>query len=681
LESRYRLGVDIGGTFTDMLAMDESSGETFVLKTPSTPGSVEGVMNGIRELGQRHGISGGQIGYFSHGTTIGVNTLLQRSGARVGVLATHGFRDLLELRRLRLSHPNDYFVHRPQALVPRRRIKEIDERMLANGEVYQPIQRDEVERAVEELIEEGVEALTICFLHAYRNQAHEQAAKTWVLERWPDLYVCTSGEIWPEQREYERFLVTVMNAHIGREMRAYLRAVDREAKKLGMTCRILSTRSNGGVMTTQSAAERPVDTLLSGPASGVIGSAYLGNLIGDRRLVTIDIGGTSADMAVINDGEVSYSTENTVGDFPVIMPAVDVSSIGAGGGSIAWIDEDGVLKVGPRSAGAVPGPVCYGRGGNQPTVTDAYVTAGLIAPQQFLGGTMPLRSELATQALGLLGERLGLDPLQTADAILQVTSSMLYAEIFPQMARRGAELRDFAILTFGGAGPTHVFMAARDLPVARVIIPPTPGTMCAVGCLVADMRADFVRTIWHDTSDLTTTEIQAIYRELDEDGLRWLEAERVNLTRTYALRSVDMCYVGQSFDVNVPLPERREEVTMEEIDRRFHQRYETIYGYAELSAPTRVMTARVQIVGVTAKPTMGHIAHDGGTLGSEVTTRRIFENGQFWDARVLQRQALAAGQRFDGPAIVEQYDTTTYVPAGFAVSVDQWLNLIGEKTA
>jgi N-methylhydantoinase A len=673
--------VDIGGTFTDMLVMNEQTGETFVLKTPSTPGSVEGVTDGIRELERRHGIQGRQISYFSHGTTIGVNTLLQRSGARVGALTTRGFRDLLELRRLRLSHPNDYFVHRPVALVPRRLIKEIDERMLANGEVYVPIERAQVEACVEELLAEGIEALTICFLHAYRNQAHEQAARAWVVARWPDLYICTSGEIWPEQREYERFLVTVMNAHIGRQMRTYLRSVGHETEKLGMTCRIFSTRSNGGVMTTESASERPVDTLLSGPASGVIGSAYLGNLMGEHKLVTIDIGGTSADMGVIDGGEVSYSTENTVGDFPVIMPAVDVSSIGAGGGSIAWIDADGVLKVGPRSAGAVPGPVCYGRGGTQPTVTDAYVTAGLIAPQRFLGGTMQLVPELAEQAIGQLGQRLGLDPRHTADAVMQVTSAMLYAEIFPQMARRGAELRDFSILTFGGAGPTHVFMAARDLPVARVIIPPTPGTMCALGCLVADMRADFVRTLWMDTAELTTAQIQEVYRQLDNEGERWLEAEQVNLSRTYALRSMDMNYVGQSFEVNVPLPERREDATIEEITRRFHERHAAIYAHADPAAPTRVMTARMQIVGVTPKPIMGQIARSSSVLGDEVSTRQVFENNRAWDVPVYQRQALTTGDLLAGPVIVEQYDTTTYVPYGFTVSVDGWLNLIGEKVA
>jgi N-methylhydantoinase A len=262
-----------------------------------------------------------------------------------------------------------------------------------------------------------------------------------------------------------------------------------------------------------------------------------------------------------------------------------------------------------------------------------------------------------------------------------VTSSMLYAEIFPQMARRGAELRDFSILTFGGAGPTHIFMAARDLPVPRVIIPPTPGTMCALGCLVADMRADFVRTLWRDSADITTAEIQAIYGELDADGIRWLETERVNLTRTYSLRSIEMCFVGQSFDINVPLPERREDVTMEEIKQRFLRRYEAIYGYADLDAPTRMTTARLQIVGVTPKPIIGQIARDTSTLGTEVTRRRVFENGRASDVPVYQRQALKPGDALNGPVIVEQYDTTTYVPDGFVVSVDAWLNLIGEKQA
>jgi N-methylhydantoinase A len=637
------------------------------------------VVDGIRELHVRHGIDGPQIGYFAHGTTIGVNTLLQRSGARVGVLTTRGFRDVLELRRLRLPSAQDFFTPRPRSLVPRRLVREIDERMLANGRVYRPIQREHVLAAVEDLLVEQVEAVAVCFLHAYRNADHEHAAKRWIEERWSNLYVCTSAQVWPQQREYERFLISVMNAHIGSRMRDYLGSLEGALADLGVGCRVFSTKSNGGVMTAWHAAERPVETLLSGPASGVIGSAYLGQLIGEPRLVTLDIGGTSADMAVI-DGEVGHSTENTVGEFPVIMPAVDVSSIGAGGGSIAWVDREGVLKVGPRSAGATPGPACYGRGGLEPTVTDAYVVAGIVHPSSFLGGTLTLQPELAHQALRKLGDGIGLDEVQAADAVLRVTTSMLYAELLPEMARRGADIRDYSLLAYGGAGPTHTFMAARELPIKRVIVPTTPGTMCALGCLVADLRADFVATVWRDCAEMSTSDLRAPFATLDTEAQQWLADQSVPVAQTYMVRSADMCYVGQSFDVNVPLPGTLDEVSLSDAIERFHQRHTSIYGHADPAAGVRLMTVRVQVVGATPKPQLGQIATDGVAARAQLESgvREIFENGRAWQARVYSRAALAQGDRIRGPAIVEQYDTTTYVPDGFEVHVDPWLNLVGE---
>src|SRR5579859_27673 len=471
-----------------------------------------------------------------------------------------------------------------------------------------------------------------------------------------------------------------MNAHIGSRMRAYLRSLAGSLAERGVRCRVFSTKSNGGVMTAARAAERPVETLLSGPASGVIGSAYLGELIGAAKLITLDIGGTSADMSVI-DGEVAHSTENTIGEFPVIIPAVDVSSIGAGGGSLAWIDREGVLKVGPRSAGAEPGPVCYGRGGSAPTVTDAYVVSGILNPAAFLGGTLRLQPELAWRALGLLGEQIGLDAARTADAVLRVTTSMLYAELLPELARRGVDIRDFALIAYGGAGPTHAFMAARELPTRRVIVPTTPGTMCALGCLVADLRADFVSTIWADCADMTTPDLRATFAALDAEAIQWLREQSVEVERVYLIRSADMCYVGQSFDVNVPLPNTTQEVTMADAIDRFHARHTAIYGHADASAAARLMTARVQVVGVTSKPELGHIATDGLAVreASRPTSREIYENGRTWQAHVYSRAALHTGDRFRGPAIVEQYDTTTYVPEGFEVHVDRWLNLVGDK--
>ncbi|TMI82468.1 MAG: hydantoinase/oxoprolinase family protein, partial [Bacillati bacterium ANGP1] len=441
MESSYRLGVDIGGTFTDLLLLDPGTGKSHLLKVPSTHSSAEAIAAGLEELRKRHHIALSQIAYFSHGTTLAVNTLVQRSGAKVGVLITRGFRDVLELRRLRLPKANDFFVPRPISLVPRRYVKEVDERITADGQIYIPLQREDVVRRAQELVNEGIEALAICFLHSYRNPAHEILAKRCVEALHPRLYVCTSAELWPQQREYERSLVSVINAYVGERMRSYLNALEEDTRKLGVACRIFATKSNGGVMNARSGAERPVETLLSGPASGVIGAVHLGRLLGDDRLVTFDMGGTSVDIA-ISQGSIPYSTENTVGDFPVILPAVDVVSIGAGGGSIAWTDMEGVLKVGPQSAGADPGPACYGRGSEAATVTDAYLVLGIVSPDNFLGGQMKLHPDTARAAIERVGKRLGLNSYETADAILQVATSNIYAAMLPQMARRGVDPRD-----------------------------------------------------------------------------------------------------------------------------------------------------------------------------------------------------------------------------------------------
>jgi N-methylhydantoinase A len=678
LDNRYRLGIDIGGTFTDLLLMNEDTGDLFVLKTPSTHWPVEAVSAGIQELQQRYGITPSEIVYFSHGTTLAVNTLLQRSGARVGVLVTKGFRDILELRRLRLPKANDFFIPRPVSLVPRRHVKEVDERILANGQIYIPLRQQEVEQRVQELVAEGVEAVAVCFLHAYRNQTHELLAKRWIEELDPDLYVCTSAEIWPQQREYERSLISVINAHVGGRMRDYFHTLQTDMAELGMRCRVFSTKSNGGVMSAEKAAERPVETLLSGPASGVIGATYIGRIMGDDRLVTLDMGGTSVDIAIIQ-GEIPYSTENTVGDFPVIMPAVDVSSIGAGGGSIAWTDAEGVLKVGPESAGAEPGPACYGRAGQAPTITDAYLAVGIINPDNFLGGEMRLNPQLGKEAIDRVGERLGFDTLQTADAILQVATASIYAELLPQMARRGIDPRDFSILAYGGAGPTHVFMLARDLNVRRIIVPPTPGILCALGCLVADMRADFVQTIWRDCHQVSDEELQAIYRRLEHEAQGWLAAESADVEHAYLLRSADMCFSGQSFELNIPFPNRGEfSAGIDQTMQWFYDRYEQAYGYADRAAPVRLLEARVQIVGVAQKPAIKPITREGSAQMGGAATRMVHDRGTSVQAMVYQRAALRQGQELEGPAIIEQYDTTIYIPAGFRATVDEWFNLVGE---
>jgi N-methylhydantoinase A len=677
VSGRYRLGIDIGGTFTDLQVLDEETGRQVALKTPSTEAPEDAVVAGLRALETRHGIPPREIGFFSHGTTIGVNTLLTRTGARVGVITTRGFRDVLELRRLRLPKANDFFVAKPVSLVPRRLVREVDERVLADGSVRTPIERPGVEAAARALRAEGVQAIAVCFLHAYRNPVHERLAKDWIAAAFPELYVCASAEIWPQQREYERFLIAVMNAYVGERLRTYFRRLERRVAELGTTCRVFSTKSNGGIMSVEAAAERPVDTLLSGPAAGVIGAAHIGRTIGDADLVTLDMGGTSVDIAVIQ-GEVRYGTENTVGDFPVIMPAVDVSAIGAGGGSIAWTDAEGVLKVGPRSAGANPGPACYGRGGEEATVTDAYLAVGILDPDGFLGGEMRLDLEEAGRALDRLGAGLGRDRLATADAILQVANANIYASLLPQLARRGVDAADFSLLAYGSAGPTQAFLLARELRFRRILVPPSPGTLCAYGCLVADLRADFVQSVWREFRQLSDTEVAAVYDRLAREARSWLAAERVDVTEAYVLMSADLCYVGQSFELNVPIPGDAHP-GLQGLAALFHERYERVYGYADRAAPLRFLEARVQIVGVTAKRSL---APDGGAGGapSPVGHRRVFDRGRAVEAPVYRRATLVRGATLAGPLIVEQYDTTMYVPEGFRVSVDPWSNIVGEAS-
>jgi len=388
------------------------------------------------------------------------------------------------------------------------------------------------------------------------------------------------------------------------------------------------------------------------------------------------MGGTSVDIAVVN-GEVPYSTENTVGDFPVLLPAVDVSAIGAGGGSIAWLDAEGVLKVGPRSAGAYPGPACYGRGGTEPTVTDAYVTLGICSPNGLLGGEMKLDARKAVAAIEGVGERMGKPAREAADAILQVATANIYAELVPQLARRGAEAQEYSLLAYGAAGPTHVFMLAREIDVRRVIVPPTPGLLCALGCLVADLRADFLRSLWEDCANLEDARVQSIYETLEREGRAWLDVQKTDVSESYLIRSADLCYAGQSFEINVVFPD--EPLSVAAIERWFHDRYELIYGYADRTAPVRLLEARVQIVGVTRKPDFNGLRPFATAVDTTVGRRRIYEQGHEFEAAIYQRAGLKPGDRFLGPAVVEQYDTTVYVPEGFQVSVDRWYNLIGER--
>lgn len=682
MAKRLRLGIDIGGTFTDLSLMDAETGLVRGFKTPSVPSDpAVAVWNGVRALFQQEGIDPGDVEHFIHGTTLGVNTLIQRNGTRTGLLVTQGFRDILLLGRLRLPNPNDYLGDKPVPLVPRPWVVEIDERLNARGQEVRPLDLSEVERAVAGLRRDGVEAVAVAFLHSYRNPDHEIGALEHIRSRFPDMYACASFEIWPQQREYERALVTVINAYLGKRLETYFTHLRERMDDLGLRATLLTTQSNGGVMSVANAVQTPIATLLSGPASGVVGALRTARSSGFEKVIALDMGGTSADVSVI-DGDVSYSTENTVDDLPVIMPAVDVSSIGAGGGSVAWCDSSGVLKVGPESAGADPGPACYGRGGERPTVTDAYVTLGILDPARFLGGTQVLDRALAERAVAGIGEVLGLPPAQAAEAILRVTTSNMYAQFVPLMTRKGVDPSDFALLAYGGAGPTHAFLIAREVGIKRVIVPPSPGTLCAFGALVADIRHDFVRTLQAELAGAATEVLDGL-RELRERAGHWIADERVEVESVEYLYSADVRYHGQSFELTIEFPESALAEGIAALAAAFHRRHEEAYGHADRSAPVEVTNLRLTVIGRTIKPqTQAASSPSSAQVQTHgVVNRPIFFEGSYVQATVRQRDGLAPGEAFPGPAIIEQYDSTTFVPPGFNVRVDDAGNLIGEADA
>jgi N-methylhydantoinase A len=682
----YRLGIDIGGTFTDFCVLDETSGKTMIAKMPSTPSHPSrAVIAGLDHLSKRHNVAQAEIDYFVHGTTIGVNTLLERKGARTGLLVTNGFRDIMTLGRSRLPDIFDLLVEKPAPLIGPRYVREIHERIMHDGEVLQPLDSGEVVRATAELVELGIEALTITFLHSYRNPAHENAAKAAIQASFPDLYVSTSSEIWPQIREYERTLASAVNAYVGRKMGNYFTALQEEVLAGGLTATLLSTKSNGGVMTARSARTMPVETLSSGPASGAIGAHFIGRVSGFERLIPLDMGGTSTEVAII-DGPIRYTNSCQIGDFDVVMPAVDLSSIGAGGGSIAWTDSAGVLKVGPESSGSEPGPACYGRGGVRPTITDAYVAMGVLDPDRFLGGDLKLDREAAIRAVETLCADLELSVTAAAEAILRVATSNMYSKLVPLMARKGVDVTDFALLCYGGAGPTHGFLLAREVGIRKVLVPPSPGTLCALGALVADVKSDFILTLHRslEPEHVTIAAMRTAYATLDQRALAWIRDEKINVVDSSVVHSADMRYSGQSFEVTVDLTsvDLAAPDALLKLRGTFDATYRSLYGHDDPNATLEIINLRATAVGATPKPDMPRLAAKplagAAVVPAADRQRQIFIDDRTMIASVYDRGRLTWGHAFDGPAIIEQYDSTTFVPPGFRCTVDAFGTIVGE---
>lgn len=673
----YRIGVDIGGTFTDFCVFDDETRALHslkVLSTPATPGAE--VLEGMRQLRERFGIDPGDVVSFIHGQTVGVNTVIQRKGARLCLMLTENFSDVLEMERLRMRETFNLNALRPEPLVPKDRVMPVRERMLADGTIDTPLDPDGVRAGIEMARRCDAEGVLVSFLHAYRNPEHELAAKAIIEAEAPHLFVFCSHEVWPLIREYERTITAVINGYVHPRVAAYLTSLQKALADEGVAVQPMVAKSNGGVMNVERGKRDCVQILLSGTASGVMAASHVAGLGGFDNVISLDIGGTSADVALVIDGKPQYGVGERVGEFQLHIPSVAVSSIGDGGGSIAWVDDHGVLKVGPESAGAEPGPACYGRGGERPTLTDAYVVCGYLGDGALAYNSVTLNVERADAAIRTLGGRIGLEPRQTAEAVIRVAVSGMYLELSKLIARHGIDPRQFSLMAFGGAGPMAACFIARELEIGTIVVPKSPGVLSALGGLVSDVKNDFIRSAIADVTVAATASIRDGFAQLRTEAEAWIRQEQQFGGPPEFSYSADMRYKGQSFEIEVPLEiEWIDAGRIEETARAFHDAHERVYDYCDRAAPAQFINLRIVACAPVQKPDFAPAPSRAGAP-EPYAHKPIFEEGILRTAPFYERRNLTSGHRFDGPAVVTQDDATTLVLSDYGAEVDTYGNLL-----
>jgi N-methylhydantoinase A len=675
----YRIGIDVGGTFTDFTLIDERSGAVRFHKVPSTPSDPsEAIQTGIADLMHVHAIAPDEIAQIGHGTTVATNLVIERKGAKAGLITTQGFRDVLEIGRQVRPHLFDYSVTRAPAMVAREFRKAVPERIDARGRTLTELDRNAVREALGQFKVGGVETVAICFLHSYRNPAHEQAVKALVQECMPGAYVSVSSEVLPEFREFERLSTTVVNAAVGPRMQRYLDRFLARVRELGIRIEPFTVHSNGGLMSIGTVRAFPVRTCLSGPAAGVVGAAEIGRAAGYPNLVTFDVGGTSTDVSLIHGGKPLFSSNADVAGYPVKTPMIDIHVIGAGGGSIAWMDDAGSLKVGPHSAGAVPGPVGYARGGTEPTITDAELALRRLNPVALLAGRMPVDVEAARKVVAeRVAQPLGLSLEDAAEGIIRIANANMSRAIRSVSTERGYDLADFALFAYGGAGPLHATEVAEECGIPVVIVPQEPGALCARGILLSDVSFDFVRSEIALLDAAAWQRVCAIMAELTQEADAWLVRERVAPQERTFRSFIEARYEGQNFEVVVPM-EEVVEGAMDAFVERFHVAHEREYGYAVRDRGIEIVNCRLQGVGRLVKPP--HRAPEGvaDAKSARVGERKVYHGrGHGWlDTPVYDRTRLAACATVEGPAVIEEMSSTTVLAPGHAAKVDALGNLV-----
>ena len=651
-----RLGVDVGGTFTDLVALSE--GRLVTAKVPSTPrDQSEGVMNAI----QAAEVEAASVGALAHGMTVATNALLERRGARTALVTTEGFRDVLEIARQNRPSLYDLARDRPPPLVTRDLRFTVKERMGPEGEI-EPLDETSLRSTVEALQGAGIEAVAVCLLFAFAHPEHEKRVGQALREALPDVHVSLSSEVLPEFREYERFSTTAADAYLGPKLAAYLKNLADKAESAGVPAPLIM-QSSGGVVPVEDAAADAAGCVLSGPAGGVVGAAHVGSLGGYGDLLTFDMGGTSTDVAPIIAGEAQTTTETVVAGVPIKLPMVDVHTVSAGGGSVAWADAGGALRVGPHSAGAEPGPAGYGKGGEEPTVTDANLSLGYLADGTELGGEVVLDRELAEKALSSLGERLGLDAEEAALGIVRVANAEMVRALRVISVERGLDPREFALLAFGGAGGMHACSLAEELGMETVLIPRAGGVLSALGLAISDLRRDYVRPYLVRLDEVDAEVFEERYGEMEAAAANDLEDPDNH-------RRADLRYGGQSFELTVDAN------TAEELQERFHAAHEGRYGYRMEDEPVELVNLRLVATVPVEKPALDEPGPSGGT---EAGPREANFDGQWREVPVFDREKMGEGSEVEGPAIVEFKESTCVVRPGWRGAVDGVGNLVLER--
>ena len=660
------IGVDTGGTFTDFVYKKGDRWEVYkTLSTPHNP--AEAILEGLKVIGHeapRHIV---------HGTTVATNTLLERKGAKTAFITNKGFKDIIEIGRQNRERLYDLHYRRPSPLVPPSLRFEVDCRVSSKGEIIKEPDPKQLQQLLQTLKEEKVEAVAVCFLFSFLNGEHEKEVAAFLRENLPQVHVSVSSEILPEFREYERASTTVVNAYVAPKMERYIKTL-KGALKEGD--RLVVMQSNGGVISADTVVKEPVRTVLSGPAGGVVGAWKIGKLAGFEKLITFDMGGTSTDVSLI-DGKPTLTTETKIDGIPIKVPMIDIHTVGAGGGSIVWVDKGGALKVGPQSAGADPGPICYGRGGKKITITDTNLFLGRLVPDHFLGGKMKLLTEPVKEAFEKLSKELKTDPYTLAEGILEIANTKMEGAIRVISVQRGYNPQEFTLFSFGGAGGMHAVFLARKLGIPKVLIPKNPGLLSAMGMLLADLIRDYSLTVMLPLEREAQREVylhlKELFKTLENRAREDMEKEGfTELGKNLFLEpSLDLRYKGQSYEVNIPFtPNLVEE---------FEKSYKHLYGYT-LNKPLEVVNIRLKAVGVGEKPPFEELPKSDGRLLQRAGIGEIktFFEGKQYSVKVLDRDKLLAGDSWDFPSVVVEYSSTLVIPPGCKASVDRWGNLVIE---